>query len=1114
MNQKNATIAPPGNLQALLSAAEPAALLVPSRLLRRIIKEHYCLPGLGLMVPHRHICIISRESLVDIVHPEEVGWPAGKEMPPLLYLLSSGDDLRVRLTPERAALRLWRLLFHARVDRAMAERLADGRLTEHSIRSSIERIGQVEFEEACRVMQQENLLLPAADLRFCFSEFVAFFLEVWHFDRPLLTNTLPAIEDPVSVAGLLTSLIDADELYLRSQISGAIGPPACWSHGVHLEHPEESGEEAAGPADPGRSQRLLTQAEAVSSRGNVVRAAILKARAAHIASAEQVETVRRGAIAELDRLVNRLQAALELHDREAEEWRSLLPALLGPASRGIWPHSARLLYDLQKVCVDHERDLYAVNLVETVVSFGQIPLKRPVPLQADVLLVKHLRSAANRLGKIRIGERERRRATILLRSAVHHCESRLRERVRPLILRALEEVGFQPANTPERVAQRKIVEELLDRVTERGFLTMGDLRDAVSRNQLKLRDVSGPKEFLLGDSLLRADKRLTATLDGVYHRGEFYLRLLQGVCSLFFGTLIGRWLSLFLLLPFGAAFATIVFAEELLHLSQAAINFIEGKSGSKHDPGLPPLWPVLGLGVFFLLILHWPGFRHIVWVAIRAVGTLIHRLLFEWPGAFLRLSAIQKVLQSRPVILFRRIAMKPLLLGGLAALVCWAYGADGMTTAIGAGVTFLVIFLLLNSRVGRRLEDLTTDWLSHNWYWLRVDVLGGLLHWIIWFFRECLDRLERVIYTVDEWLRFRQGESRWALTYKAVLGFLWFVVTYVFRIIINLFVEPTVNPIKHFPAVTVGAKLIIPMIPSWISEMTALFKPVLGVGMAGTLATTIVVLLPGIFGFAVWEFKENWRLYRANRSRRLRPVMIGSHGETMLRLLKPGFHSGTLPKLYARLLRAEKSGDGRKLHRQHEALHHVEEAIGRFVERELLFLLEESKAWGGFKTHIGAVHTATNRVRVELCDPLSGTANAWLTFAERAGWLVAEVSQEGWLRDLAASQRTAFQTTLAGLYKKAGVHLVREQIIACLPSADYGFTITAHGLVFWPGTDYGKEQEQALDEQRPDRVVLPLDRMVFDRQDIEWEDWVAAWQRDLAGEPLALAAKKEPEAAG
>ncbi len=39
---------------------------------------------------------------------------------------------------------------------------------------------------------------------------------------------------------------------------------------------------------------------------------------------------------------------------------------------------------------------------------------------------------------------------------------------------------------------------------------------------------------------------------------------------------------------------------------------------------------------------------------------------------------------------------------------------------------------------------------------------------------------------------------------------LWFFVAYVVRFCVNLLIEPQVNPIKHFPVVTVSHKLLWP----------------------------------------------------------------------------------------------------------------------------------------------------------------------------------------------------------------------------------------------------------------------------------------------------------------
>ncbi len=75
-------------------------------------------------------------------------------------------------------------------------------------------------------------------------------------------------------------------------------------------------------------------------------------------------------------------------------------------------------------------------------------------------------------------------------------------------------------------------------------------------------------------------------------------------------------------------------------------------------------------------------------------------------------------------------------------------------------------------------------------------------------FARVMEAVERVLYTVDEWLRFRGGQGTSSLAAKAVLGMAWFLVAYVVRFFITLLVEPQINPIKHFPVVTVSAKIL------------------------------------------------------------------------------------------------------------------------------------------------------------------------------------------------------------------------------------------------------------------------------------------------------------------
>ena len=197
------------------------------------------------------------------------------------------------------------------------------------------------------------------------------------------------------------------------------------------------------------------------------------------------------------------------------------------------------------------------------------PLKRFSPGQRDVLISKHLRSAAARIPAARLSHRARCRLAALLQAAVHRAEASLRARFKPLVDRALDNVKLMPANPPEQVARKMLVDEILDRVVERGFLSMGDLRDALSRNNLKLPDLASVQQFLQGDQLLQADQQLATSLDGVYRAGEVYLRFPQRLSSLAFGTPLGRFLTPYVALPFGVASVPL---EGLQHLAEPVVD--------------------------------------------------------------------------------------------------------------------------------------------------------------------------------------------------------------------------------------------------------------------------------------------------------------------------------------------------------------------------------------------------------------------------------------------------------------------------------------------------------------------------------------------------------------
>ena len=114
--------------------------------------------------------------------------------------------------------------------------------------------------------------------------------------------------------------------------------------------------------------------------------------------------------------------------------------------------------------------------------------------------------SASPIPRLGVPEASRKRLAELTAAARHRAGEILREEMRPRVEQALVGVGFRPENIPERVGLAKLV-ELLDQASLHGHTNLGQLRDAVSRNQLKMHDLTGPGELLHGDALLSADAR-------------------------------------------------------------------------------------------------------------------------------------------------------------------------------------------------------------------------------------------------------------------------------------------------------------------------------------------------------------------------------------------------------------------------------------------------------------------------------------------------------------------------------------------------------------------------------------------------------------------------------
>ncbi|HEX3728077.1 MAG TPA: hypothetical protein VHV08_17620, partial [Pirellulales bacterium] len=390
-------------LDERLRATDPAAFLVPPRIVRRVIKQHAMVSGIGLRVGHRKTYVIPRADLLGIVDLSELDLTAEAQLPETVILLARPTaEFLNELRPDQVVVKFWRLLFHARVHLALDQLIAEGRFRDKELRSRILHIGRTEFEEIRAVLRQEDFLLPPRSDLSVYVEFVAVYLELRYFAPSLLRSYFPSLEDLLYIDELIKHDLDAEALLVATRLPGA--PTLSWrgeaeGDRMHIAHwPHDAGS-TPRPAPPSprsdrRAAALVAKADRMRRIGNVVRAAILRTRAARCANPQTAHTAREEARRELARLARRLQVALNFTSNEGAEWSKSLAALLEHSARGIWTPEARMLYDLQKVCVDHERGIYTLDVIGWVMSLGRKSFKRFLPGQRDVLVSKHLRRAA------------------------------------------------------------------------------------------------------------------------------------------------------------------------------------------------------------------------------------------------------------------------------------------------------------------------------------------------------------------------------------------------------------------------------------------------------------------------------------------------------------------------------------------------------------------------------------------------------------------------------------------------------------------------------------------------------------------------------------------------
>lgn len=1088
--------------------ARVAAVLLDDRVVRRVIKQHRRLPGIGLQVPHARCYTLPRVELEALVRRDELGVDPAT-LPAHVAIFGGARDALAAGDADELS-RAWRAIFHAHVHHAFDRLIAQQALTPATIRERIHQVGQTEFDEIRSVLRQEELLLPPADDTATYVEFVALYLELRNFAPAALDRTFPTL-DLAQVDAAIARDVDGAAVLAASRPATAPAQP-------FVDGPAPVVVRKA--TEPGAVIDASARARASKARvkGNRARAAILSLRAGDRESARK----------DLDELGARLGRAIGSAPNPA--WTAaLLPAAELAAGQRVlrFTPEARLLHDLQTACVVADREVKIVDVAAWAFSFGKRPVVRGLPATREVRVAKHLHAAAQKVAECvlpTVAAQDRLAAAV--RDIVERGDSHVRVVLRPKIEAALDHVDLHPHNLPERVAEKKLIDELLDQAVAAGQLSIGNLRDAISHNDLKMPDLDR-RDVRSGDELLRCDRQLSRSLDGVYRGGESYLRFLQRISSVLFGTPIGRLLSLYLILPFLGSYTVL---EGVYHMIVLVVNRVgltnplaavavplHGDTRSMlawvravHDHALHPWLDIatpttIAIGAAFLfLLLHVTVFRRVVLLLLRIAGRVLRLVLFTLPRALLRRPLVLRLLGSQ----FSRWVVQP----AIPAAVAWLI-ADGWARWVVAAGVFAVAALGLNSQLGRRAQERITDTLVLGGRLFTGRIVPSAIRWILQIFSELLEQLHRGLYRVDEWLRFKAGQTRLTLILKGALGTVWSVIAYFLRLYINLFIEPEVNPIKHFPVVTVAAKIILPFSPPMVSAISGPASQLMGDTLGSSFAVFTVIVIPGLAGFLVWEFKENWRLYARTRGKLLQPIAIGHHGETMTGFLKPGFHSGTIPKRFTKLRHAAWKGDEHGVAKHREELHHVEEAIEKFVHRELVSMLNEAISFRVADVAVTHITVGSNRVQIALACPSVSPEQARIAFEYQSGWTVASLPERGWIDQLDDSQRRILEIALAGFYKRSGVDLVREQLEYVLagegPPPPYD--ISDDGLVVWPGRGYQTEAVYDLRAPFPtaklrgapwtgELPALAGRHALYFREPLSWQIWTNVWEQLARGE--------------
>jgi hypothetical protein len=664
-----------------------------------------------------------------------------------------------------------------------------------------------------------------------------------------------------------------------------------------------------------------------------------------------------------DHLADLLAAKWKLDLATADDIHDLVGRLAAEDRKRFGSAPARtLLACLEQVLSESRSDYYRLRFGRWLLTFGRRRLREVLPFQSLLKALRAMDIAAARLDEMPWAITDLERFGRALAALTARVNARLDAQIMPRVEQAMREADFVPRDHRENVAAQKMKLELQDVIKQRRHLKFTDVRDIVARNILRLPDPT-LSEFFRGDRLARFDRTAAEALPGVYRPGEIYIKGLQQLSAPLFGTGPGRKLSRYVLVPFGAAYLLLKSIDMLMELVpdyDKSFRFAN-------------LTDVMLLGGIVNLVMHTGIGRHIAVSLWQGLAATLRFLFYDGLTRLMRWPPIAELLTTGLVRGLGRNIVQPLLIGmlPLIPIIVLAVFVEEVPIEPGlwlAALAFALGTFARNTPTGRRfLDNLST---RIGLYLRRINqaLFIGLVQALLYFFKEVTRRFAQLLHRVDESLTHHLGEHPASLIGKALVAPLWRFAEALIQFYVTVLVEPQVNPVKHFPIVSIGHKILLPFLPAITSAFVEVSSSVLPAVVAYPLVTLTIVLLPGLFGFFVWELKENWKLYQANHQDGLaaadrpqspfgdgddteplpvEPAAVGHHGESVRALMSRGFHSGALPKAFDRLrrvIRAELRDQQpypHRLRRVQRQLEDVRHALRVFFERELIYALRE-----------------------------------------------------------------------------------------------------------------------------------------------------------------------------